>query len=532
MRLKFARHRAGALILSSLIGTTMIVGALTAPAGASTPVAPGDTVLAGGGSQTTYTMMQQLSDLYNSAPGCQLLTSSSSAQQADYDCAASYSTASGGEEEGYNLSYPPANPFNDVFYQMPPLGSSVGIAELENQDDAPSSPPYSEDSALGFARSSRSAKSTDDPGLNFVAYAADAVPWTAVQTPEGFTCDNAKGKELKSTKGDPITAADTDAGKLITGMTEDELESIYTGGTTNWSAVGGQNAPIDVFIAQSGSGTESTFTGDIGIPSTDTYPYAGVTETSTRTGAPATLGAGGLEVFENEVSDIYQTNSDYPQTKDNGGTDGILCNAIFFFSYGKFSQVCPKGVCAGTPKALKGTTWVVGLMNGIPTKPETWQEAIECQFGPDFCAEGYSPYPTDRQLYNVYSDGSNPDLPYPTPTGGSPTTQNQAIMNFVSTYGFLCNPNIDSEIDPITGDTYLSEIDSIITNAGFYTIPEDTMGDSSIETPPVFTTQTTINGNPYGYANDATTPPTITVDGHSAPDAGYCRVSTTDENSS
>ena len=56
---------------------------MAVPAGATT-VDPGNTVLNAGGSQTTYSMMQQLSDLYNSSPGCNLLTANSSNQELNY----------------------------------------------------------------------------------------------------------------------------------------------------------------------------------------------------------------------------------------------------------------------------------------------------------------------------------------------------------------------------------------------------------------------------------------------------------------
>ena len=80
MRMMLRRYRRGAVVTSTVIGSVLIALAMAVPAGAST-VAASNFALNGAGSNTTYTMMQQLSDLYNSAPGCNLLTASSANQE-------------------------------------------------------------------------------------------------------------------------------------------------------------------------------------------------------------------------------------------------------------------------------------------------------------------------------------------------------------------------------------------------------------------------------------------------------------------
>jgi ABC-type phosphate transport system substrate-binding protein len=513
MRLTFGRYRRGAVILGTVACASMLALGISIPAEAAT-VAPGNTVLNGGGSQTTYTMMQQLSDLYSSAPGCQLITSSSSTQELDYACASSYATAEPGNEEGYTFPYSPLNPYNDVVYQEAPLGSSNGIKELELEGaDTPTSPPNNDIAEVDFARSSRAAipgsASTDDKaGLNFVSYAADAVPWWHLNKTHGFgandctyytngtTIGGAKTSLGTKTPSDPNSSdpvSNPDSDNPQTGMTNTQLTGIYDGSITNWNQVGGYDAPIDVFIAQSGSGTESTWAGDLGL--TGNYPYAGATSTASRLGLPAT----DFEIFENEVGDIYSVN-------DANLSDQIACDAIFFFSFGKYSILCPGNECTGTPTSspnYTGTKSQLGEINGTKATETT----IECQFST--CPAYY----TDRQLYNVYSDGSNSNLPFASSSPGNPTFENQAIMNFVSTYGFLCNPATAADVDPLspTGATYGSEIDGIIEANGFFPDPSGTMGDSSIATPPVFT-----NAN---YAAASPTPPG---------DTGTCRVTTTD----
>ena len=70
-------------------------------------------------------------------------------------------------------------------------------------------------------------------------------------------------------------------------------------------------------------------------------------------------------------------------------------------------------------------------------------------------------FPDSRFLYNVYSDGSNANIPAAT----------AATVNYVSEIGFICNPNKGSGtavLDPNTGLPYESEIQSAIEASGFY----------------------------------------------------------------
>ena len=416
-------------------------------------------------------MMQQLSDLYNSAPGCNLLTSSSANQELNYDCAGSYSTAAPGDENGYSLSYSPVNPYNDVVFDEPALGSSNGIKELELEGaDTPTSPPNNLIADTDFARSSCAAVTTgsspDKAGLNFVAYAQDAVPWLYFTKTEGAGA-------CTTTPAASIPAA---------GLTTAQLSGIYEGTITNWSTVGGASAPIDVFIAQSGSGTEGTWATDLGL--TGTYPYGGVTHTASRLSLPAS----DFEIFENEVSDIWSLNNAH-------ASDKIACDSIFFFSFGKYSILCPGSACAGTPTSNHGSVAKLGEIGGVKADKKTIENGS---------------FALDRQLYNVYSDGSNSNLPF----AGSPQPkEGQGVMNFVSTYGFLCNPTTHNDVDPLspTGATYGTEIDNIITSNGFFAFKLGVEGDAGIATPPDFTDA--------GYAAASPTP---------SGDMGYCRVTTTD----
>jgi ABC-type phosphate transport system substrate-binding protein len=123
-----------------------------------------------------------------------------------------------------------------------PDGSSAGITALNaNQTDtneASGQTVY----CIDFARSSRAPNttSTDDA---FYAIAQDAITWSVPKV---------KGE----TNPQPAS------------LTLAQLEDIYTCTDTNWNEVGGSDAPIGVVIPQTGSGTRSSFLGDLGITAT------------------------------------------------------------------------------------------------------------------------------------------------------------------------------------------------------------------------------------------------------------------------
>ena len=117
-----------------------------------------------------------------------------------------------------------------------PDGSSAGITQLATFQKTGDGNFY----CSSFARSSR-ARGSSDPafapgGIAFVDLAGDAVTWSA-----------------QATTNAPAT------------LTTAQLAAIYNCTDTNWSQVGGKNAPIHAFIPQSSSGTRSFFLGAIGI---------------------------------------------------------------------------------------------------------------------------------------------------------------------------------------------------------------------------------------------------------------------------
>jgi hypothetical protein len=228
-----------------------------------------------------------------------------------------------------------------------------------------------------------------------------------------------------------------------------QLQQIYNGTDTNWSAVGGAAAPIVVFSAQEGSGTQSTFKTFLGFD-----PSAAANKVNCFGVGPTCVGP--AVIFENEDADINTgaftssqaafISSSNPAWGGGAATDEqIKSDAIFFFSEGKFESQCAAGDCGGSPLPA-GETNATGAVNGIPANQVTILE---------------NTFPIDRFLYNVYSNGSNPNIP----------KANNGTLTYVSELGFICNPNklnAFNVVDINTGQTYLSEIQGIIEANGFF----------------------------------------------------------------
>ncbi len=269
-------------------------------------------------------------------------------------------------------------------------------------------------SALDAARSSRAPKTSDYKGLNFVAYAMDGVSWFHWTKVGTTSTPSASVTDLSLTQINQIWS---------------NTLTCNVGGTVyneNWICLGGSNAPIALYMAQNGSGTESTWATLANL--TGSFPFGGEDIHHV--------------IFENQTESIIN--------------NGDEANAIFFFSYGKYTKTCHPtlGYCGAAPTGWAGGTIALGTIGGTPVNQSTIQAQLPWATGTVFAG--------DRLLYNVYSDGSNStNIP----------TASLATLNAVSEDGFLCKPSTSSDIDPNTGSTYLSEIDSTISGQGFFPLP-------------------------------------------------------------
>jgi ABC-type phosphate transport system substrate-binding protein len=121
-----------------------------------------------------------------------------------------------------------------------PNGSSAGITALATDEGGTTH----HHPCLDYARSSRAPKTTDPPGLTFVALAQDNLTYASIK---------------KSTKFPHGSNAPTN-------LTTKDLTNIYLCKVTTWNQVGGtSHATIRPLLPQMGSGTLAQFLADIGV---------------------------------------------------------------------------------------------------------------------------------------------------------------------------------------------------------------------------------------------------------------------------
>ena len=235
---KLFTRRRGMAIATVALGVSGISLAFAGTAGAVTYLNP-PAVIAGSGSNTAYDMMTQLGTLFNSSPGTDLTAASADAGTLQGETG-SY-TPGGDGENGANAAS--ENPYNDVTFQYPAVGSGNGVKQLYTSGDA----------AIDYARSSGSpAASHGTSAENYIEYAVDGVSWIHFTDLNGTTTNTHNITTL--------TVAQLEAiynGTENCTITKDKVTTSYT---QNWICVGAKlPAPIDCYVAQSGSGTEGTW---------------------------------------------------------------------------------------------------------------------------------------------------------------------------------------------------------------------------------------------------------------------------------
>jgi ABC-type phosphate transport system substrate-binding protein len=464
------RHRVFA-VGGSLAAAALALGTFAGTAGA-TPVihltAPSvNSILIGQGSATTYNMMQGLDELFNRVPGCDITTSSiantpgGSHQQLNGSCLTT-TTSHHVVQQVPGYSYLD-NPVNDEAVEESPIGSSNGVAALEQlRGNSGKGSANSTEfiSPINFARSSRTLSGSKDAhGLNFVAYAKDGVA-PFYFTEEGGT----KNPEAKA----------------IAKLTKTELAKIWEGTIYDWGQLptAKVSEPIYVYSAQTGSGTQATWQtfldtviggGSSFNPTTETdlvncndpvAPNTTVhatktvkgkktvgtfTKTTAGTIKPKTVTAstcrGPTDIFENEAASIFKNATSKTETTRakawstaNGGASPVA-NELFFYSYGKFSEQCA------------GLKEKVSYADGSSSVPANYKKDTFCGSAPvptgdkvalaPITGKVATPatvvngtFPAIRYVNNVYSNGNNPNIPKAT----------AATLNYVSEVGFICKP--------------------------------------------------------------------------------------------
>jgi hypothetical protein len=352
------------------------------------------------------------------------------------------------------------------------------MTQLENQGA------HTTDTAAGnFAATANAEKSTDDSGLNYVAYAAGAVDYVVFDT---------VGKN--KTK----TAASTIKG----GLSQAQLQAIWTGADKCWSDVGATGKSkddlIDPYSIYTSSAITSTWDAFLG-PTDNSENYVDAQTAWPPTGVKC---ANGDKAIVGPSFSNYAVSHTIPQNELSAiVANKDQANAIAFISYGRYEQqkssASFKGSAVGAPGGIAPTETTI--LNGTYLVP---------QF-----------------LYNVYSDGSNSsNIPTATP----------ATLNFASEDGFICKPNTDAAgnpttaaliTDPNTGLTYRSEIETAITNSGFYPLDglktDVPFAEGTVATPA--SSISSFTSSTY-YQYD-----TMPVNSNNQP-LGYCLVTTSDGN--
>ena len=92
----------------------------------------------------------------------------------------------------------------------------------------------------------------------------------------GNSSRNLKDEEKEAGAVENVVAIDgiavcVDPANTVTGLTKDQLTNIYNGTITNWSEVGGEDAPIIVVGREAGSGTRGAFEELLGLEDACVY---------------------------------------------------------------------------------------------------------------------------------------------------------------------------------------------------------------------------------------------------------------------
>jgi ABC-type phosphate transport system substrate-binding protein len=451
---KLFTRRRGVAIATVALGVSAMSLAFAGTAGAVTYLAPPATI-AGSGSNTAYDLMVQLGDLFNASPGCDLTAATTN--NGTLQCETGTYVAGGDGENGEPAAT--ENPYNDLTFQYEAVGSGNGVKELYTGGDV----------AINYARSSANpANSHGTAAQNYVEYAIDGVSWVHFTSVKGTATVTAKLKNLTEAQLESIYAGTEDC--TIKGVTYDQ----------NWICVGAKKqAPIDCYVAQTGSGTEKTWAADIvgGVDAAPCLSKEAVGSSASHSG-----------LFENEVDAMFTSGGQWNNADE--------ADAIYYFSTGKFALESTKGVLT-VPTSVAGsgkTTVALGEINGIAATQTTVQGTT---------GDGNpGTFPVIRYLSNVYNNTNS----------GTNGIVTQPTLNLVSEYGFLCKPSTFTDIDPLTGVNYRQEIEADIDAQGFF--PIDThiatsFSEGSFATPDVISDAlyqqvdpTYTSANPKGYCLD------------------------------
>lgn len=419
MRATTRRMLAAAAITTSL-ATSAFIGA--EPSGAQappfTPNKSADWIRIGG-SDTTEQVMNDLSTLYNEAPGCLL---QGSPQNLDGRCFDFDSTTPGIQEQ-YQIDFngnqtQVANTDRDVAFGYAALGSSTGITQLAQRGNAGVQ-------VIDVARSSRAPRATDADGLRFFAFAKDALPWVKFPGTPAAAVNSLTTAQVRNIFSGCAPAAQPEIDKTANGGNNN--------GVADWGDIGGVTGqPIVVWAAADGSGTRATFDGFLGSGQSSTNCIPTQYKDNN-------LANGERRILENDATPIKNARPvdcalEIPTPADPNNP--CAPNSIFYYSVGPWNTT-------GGETSILGSITVAG--NPVaPTEANILSDA----------------FPYSRFMYNVIRND--------TFTSG---LASNATRNFVSANGFICKVAGVSAINPKTGNNFRTDVENVIRANGFIPLP-------------------------------------------------------------
>jgi hypothetical protein len=335
--------------------TCVLVKTKTKTKTVQSPYKAANSVIVGSGSNTAYSVIASLDGVFNGLQGCNPIESGSAPQPLDFSCPK-------GSLNGISGSSPQSlNPVNDVAAEEPAIGGSAGVSQLEEQGCQPAKsscshlPSYANGNvaAINYATTVSSPSTSQDEGLNYVAFAEDGLSWFHFTSVDGTPSASASYTDLSTT----------------------DLQGIWNGTITNWDQITDEgppaaSAPIKVYTASAGAGVRSVWEKFLGESS------------------------GGSSTYIESQGASYANSHIIPQNEDQDIIkNGDESNAIFFFSVGRFSVLCGDGTNSDCTDGKSGSSVALGSIDGVaPTAANIYSKTFT---------------PT-LKLYTVYSNGSNP----------------------------------------------------------------------------------------------------------------------------
>lgn len=131
-----------------------------------------------------------------------------------------------------------------------------------------------------------------------------------------------------------------DRSNTLAGLTKEQLTEIYTGAVTNWSEVGGRDAPIVVVGREAGSGTRNAFEEILGVRDRCAYANELDSEGAVMARVASTPGAIGyvsLQVADGRVK-LLALDGVAPAAETVGTGEYILSRPFVMATFGEISR--------------------------------------------------------------------------------------------------------------------------------------------------------------------------------------------------